>query len=199
MAAARGGSADRCESQMLRMAENGFCVVANDRRGHGRPRQPWAAATRTAMRMRPCGRRSSPSTPMLEEAIMLGLTTIGTIHTAISLVALAAGFSALARSGLIAWHTGHGRVYAIATALTCLTGFGIFQRGGFNEAHMLGVVTLPTLGVAWLAARRRLGTQAYCDRAAGQARLAGGAGRLSAAAPPAAAGMPSLVTGAVKQ
>lgn len=90
---------------------------------------------------------------------MFGLTTLGTIHTAISLVALAAGFSALLRRGLIGWRTGHGRVYVIATALTCLTGFGIFRRGGFNEAHMLGVVTLLALGVAWLAARRRLGAR----------------------------------------
>lgn len=90
---------------------------------------------------------------------MFGLTTIGTIHTAISLIALAAGFSSLARSGLISWHTGHGRVYVAATALTCLTGFGIFQRGGFNEAHMLGILTLLTLGAAWLAARRLLGSR----------------------------------------
>ena len=90
---------------------------------------------------------------------MFGLTPLGTFHTAISLVALAAGFSALFRRGLIGWHTGHGRVYVIATALTCLTGFGIFRRGGFNEAHMLGVVTLLALGVAWLAAHRRLGTR----------------------------------------
>lgn len=90
---------------------------------------------------------------------MFGLTSLGTIHTAISLVALAAGFSALARSGLIGWHTRHGRVYVVATLLTCLTGFGIFTRGGFNEAHMLGVVTLLTLGVAWLAARGRLGAR----------------------------------------
>jgi len=88
---------------------------------------------------------------------MFGLTSLGTIHTAISLVALAAGFSALARSGLIGWHSRQGRVYVGATLLTCLTGFGIFTRGGFNEAHMLGVVTLLTLGVAWMAARRRLG------------------------------------------
>ncbi|HEX8606091.1 MAG TPA: hypothetical protein VF774_25845 [Pseudoduganella sp.] len=90
---------------------------------------------------------------------MFGLTSLGTIHTAISLVALAAGFISLARTGLISWTTRHGLVYVIATVLTCLTGFGIFQRGGFNEAHMLGVVTLLTLGVAWLAARHRLGSR----------------------------------------
>lgn len=90
---------------------------------------------------------------------MFGLTSLGTLHTAISLLALAAGFSALARSGMIGWHSRYGRVYVAATLLTCLTGFGIFRRGGFNEAHMLGVVTLLVLGVAWLAARRRLGAR----------------------------------------
>lgn len=90
---------------------------------------------------------------------MYGLTYLGTIHTAISLVALVAGFTSLARTGLITWHTRLGQWYVIATVLTCLTGFGIFRRGGFNEAHMLGVVTLLTLGVAWFAARRRLGAR----------------------------------------
>jgi Kef-type K+ transport system membrane component KefB len=41
--------------------------------------------------------------------------------------------------------------------LTCVSGFGIFQRGGFNIAHMLGVTTLLVLGLAAWAERGRLG------------------------------------------
>lgn len=87
---------------------------------------------------------------------MFGLTTLGAVHTAISLVALAAGFVSIVRFGEIA--AGHtvGRVYVWATVLTCLTGFGIFQRGGFGAPHVLGIVTLVVLGIAALAGSRRL-------------------------------------------
>lgn len=84
---------------------------------------------------------------------MLGLTTLGFVHTLISLVAVAAGLWALAREGLIRPGTTPGRVYLWATVLTCLTGFGIFQHGGFGKPHMLGIVTLVVLAVATLADR----------------------------------------------
>ncbi|QPF75397.1 hypothetical protein G8A07_22390 [Roseateles sp. DAIF2] len=87
---------------------------------------------------------------------MFGLTPLGTLHTAISLVALAAGLSALLRDGQIVAGTRSGRIYAIATLLTCLTGFGIFNHGGFGKPHVLGIVTLVVLALAWAAGRRGL-------------------------------------------
>lgn len=81
---------------------------------------------------------------------MFGLTALGTAHTAISLVALFAGYASLLRAFRIDPQTRLGQVYVGATVITCLTGFGIFQRGGFNEAHVLGVITLVVLGVAAL-------------------------------------------------
>ena len=82
---------------------------------------------------------------------MFGLTSLGAVHTAISLVALAAGIAAIVRFGRISWNSRVGQVYVWATALTCLTGFGIFQRGGFGVPHVLGIVTLAVLGIAALA------------------------------------------------
>ncbi|MCW0207204.1 MAG: hypothetical protein OJK14_08885, partial [Achromobacter sp.] len=84
---------------------------------------------------------------------MFGLTTLGAIHTAISLVALAAGASALLRQREIPARTMLGQTYIWATVLTCLTGFGIFQRGGFGAPHVLGILTLAVLLVAALAGR----------------------------------------------
>jgi uncharacterized membrane protein len=52
-----------------------------------------------------------------------------------------------------------GKGYIWTTVLTCLTGFGIFQHGGFGKAHVLGIVTLLTLGVAWWADRGRFGAR----------------------------------------
>jgi uncharacterized membrane protein len=85
--------------------------------------------------------------------MIYGLTTLGAIHTAISLVAVAAGLIALFRDKEISLRNGVGKVYVIATVLTCLTGFGIFQHGGFGKPHMLGILTLVVLGLAAVAGR----------------------------------------------
>lgn len=88
---------------------------------------------------------------------MMGLTTLGIVHTLISLIALFAGIVAFVRYREISARTQMGRVYIVATVLTCLTGFGIFQHGGFGKAHVLGIVTLLVLGVALLASKGRFG------------------------------------------
>jgi hypothetical protein len=87
---------------------------------------------------------------------MFGLTSLGVVHTAISLVAVAAGLIAFFRDGRIAPGNGVGQVYIWTTVLTCLTGFGIFQHGGFGKAHALGILTLLVLFVATLAGRTAL-------------------------------------------
>lgn len=84
---------------------------------------------------------------------MLGLTPLGAVHTAISLLALAAGILAFVRDREIVPDSTTGKVYLWATVLTCLTGFGIFQHGGFGKPHALGVITLLVLLVATLAHR----------------------------------------------
>jgi uncharacterized membrane protein len=84
--------------------------------------------------------------------MVYGLTYLGVIHTLISLVAVAAGLIALIRAGHIRPGTRLGKIYIIATVITCLTGFGIFQHGGFGKPHALGVLTLIVLGVAWMTA-----------------------------------------------
>ncbi len=93
---------------------------------------------------------------------MFGLTPLGTIHTAISLVALFAGYVALVRAFRIDPQTRLGQVYIWSTVITCLTGFGIFQHGGFGKPHMLGILTLLVLGVAALpGALARFGPRWY--------------------------------------
>jgi uncharacterized membrane protein len=81
---------------------------------------------------------------------MPALTPLGIVHTAISLVAVGAGVVALVRERRIDPSTRLGQVYLWATVLTCLTGFGIFQHGGFGKPHALGVLTLLLLGAAWV-------------------------------------------------
>ena len=82
-----------------------------------------------------------------------GLTPLGVVHTAVSLVAVAAGLIALVRDGRISPRNTLGKVYIVTTVITCLTGFGIFQHGGFGKPHVLGIITLVVLGVAAVAGR----------------------------------------------
>jgi uncharacterized membrane protein len=85
--------------------------------------------------------------------MFLGLTPLGTFHTAISLIAVVAGFVALARYKEIATSSTAGSVFFWGTVVTCLTGFGIFRHGGFGNPHILGIVALVVLGVAFVAER----------------------------------------------
>ncbi len=87
---------------------------------------------------------------------MMGLTTLGVFHTAISLMAVAAGIIALLRYRQITSQGVTGQVYVFATLVTCVTGFGIFQHGGFGKPHALGIITLIALGVALVAERTQV-------------------------------------------
>jgi hypothetical protein len=87
---------------------------------------------------------------------MLGLTPLGVFHTAIALAAVASGIACFARAGRIVPGSTAGRLYIVLTVIACITGFGIFQRGGFGDPHVLGIVTLVVLGVAALAGRTGL-------------------------------------------
>lgn len=94
--------------------------------------------------------------------MILGLTNLGAVHTVISLVAIGSGAYALMRDKAIVPDNGLGQTYVWATVLTCITGFGIFQRGGFGPPHVLGVITLLVLALAAVARRGRLaGASAY--------------------------------------
>jgi hypothetical protein len=86
--------------------------------------------------------------PVAQEKPMFGLTQLGVVHTIISLIAVAAGIAAFARHGAISLRTRSGSVYVVMTVLTCLTGFPIFQHGGFGPPHATGVLALVLLAFA---------------------------------------------------
>ena len=81
----------------------------------------------------------------------MGLTTLGIVHTAISLVAVASGALGLIRYGQLSWATSLGKIYVVATVVTCLTAFGIFEHGGFGNGDVLAIITLVVLALALLA------------------------------------------------
>jgi len=76
------------------------------------------------------------------------LTPLGTFHTLISLIAVVAGFISLFRYKDISLRNTVGKVYVLTTIIVCVTGFGIFQHGGFGKPHALGILTLIVLAAA---------------------------------------------------
>jgi uncharacterized membrane protein len=84
------------------------------------------------------------------------LTVLGAIHTLLAVVAIIAGLIALLRSGEIGSGTRAGFLYIVFTAATAVTGLFIFRHGGFGAPHVLSILTLLALAVAY--AVEKLGT-----------------------------------------
>lgn len=70
------------------------------------------------------------------------LSSIGVVHTAISLVPVLAGLYSFARYRSIDPATRAGRVYLVGLALSVITAFGLSSTGGFNPGHALGILAL---------------------------------------------------------
>ena len=85
------------------------------------------------------------------------LSLLGAFHTAIGLFAVAIGVVAFAKHGAIGPTTSAGRIYLGSTLITVITGFFIFRHGGFGNPHILGVVTLIVLAVAFAAGKAAFG------------------------------------------
>jgi uncharacterized membrane protein len=84
--------------------------------------------------------------------MLFGLTSLGVVHTAISLVAVVCGFWALARDKEISTQNSLGRTYLVTTLLTAVSGLFIFQHGGFGPPHVLSILTILALAVGGVAA-----------------------------------------------
>ncbi len=70
------------------------------------------------------------------------LTVTGWIHTFFGIVALIAGFALLWKNKHISWQPQLGKIYLITTLLTAAFSLTIFNHGGFNVAHGLGILTM---------------------------------------------------------
>ena len=70
------------------------------------------------------------------------LSTLGIVHTLISLVAVAAGLYLFLRYRRIDVSTGAGKVYLVTLVLTSLTSFGLSSTGGFNPGHVIAILAL---------------------------------------------------------
>lgn len=79
------------------------------------------------------------------------LSTLGIIHTLLSLIPVIAGGYALLRAGRIELDNRTGKTYALGLIASALTSFGLSSTGGFNLGHALGIAALLALGFAYLS------------------------------------------------
>ncbi len=77
---------------------------------------------------------------------------LGWFHTAMGIIALVSGGSALARFKEITLQTRSGQIYLATTLITAGTALAIFQHGKFGPAHGLAVMTLLAVAVGTVAA-----------------------------------------------
>lgn len=81
------------------------------------------------------------------------ISTLGAIHTLISVLPVGAAIYGFARYGAIEPRSTSGKVYIATLVLSVLTAFGLSSSGGFNAGHALGIVALLAIAGAALVPR----------------------------------------------
>ncbi|HZX77879.1 hypothetical protein [Lysobacter sp.] len=85
---------------------------------------------------------------------LLNITAFGAFHTVIAIIGVVAGFVALIRYRQIRLNTVAGSSFFWFTIGAAVTGLFIFRRGSFGAPHVLSLLTLVVLALAWWAERR---------------------------------------------
>ena len=70
------------------------------------------------------------------------LSTLGVIHTAVSLVPVFAGLYAFIRHRAIDPATRAGKLYLLGLVLSVATSFTVSSTGGINPGHAFGLIVL---------------------------------------------------------
>ncbi len=81
------------------------------------------------------------------------MSTLGLIHTLLSVLPIVFGVWAFLRDGRIDPATRAGRLYLLSMVASIVTSFGLSRAGGFNPGHALGIVALVLMAVGVLAPR----------------------------------------------
>ncbi|MGE7991390.1 hypothetical protein ACQKPE_10140 [Pseudomonas sp. NPDC089554] len=84
------------------------------------------------------------------------ISSLGAVHTLISLATFALGLYSLARHHQVLPKRPSGKLYLAGMLASVLTAFGLSSTGGFNAGHALGILTLLAIGGALLIPQLRL-------------------------------------------
>lgn len=86
------------------------------------------------------------------------ISSLGTVHTIVSLATVAVGLYSFARYQKIDGATRSARIYLAGMVVSVFTSFGLSSTGGFNAGHALGILALlATLGGGFVPRIRILG------------------------------------------
>ena len=70
------------------------------------------------------------------------LSTLGIVHTVISVVPIVAGLYSFSKYAAIVPKSNSGRIYIITLFLSAITSFGLSSTGGFNAGHAIGIIAM---------------------------------------------------------
>ncbi|OBZ95953.1 membrane protein [Pararhizobium polonicum] len=83
------------------------------------------------------------------------LSTLGIVHTVISIAPIVAGLYSFSKYAAIVPTSSSGRIYIITLILSAVTSFGLSSTGGFNAGHAIGILAI--LAVVFSLIMARLG------------------------------------------
>lgn len=70
------------------------------------------------------------------------LSTLGIVHTIISVAPIVAGLYGFSKYGAIVPASNSGRIYIVTLVLSAVTSFGLSSTGGFNPGHAIGILAI---------------------------------------------------------
>lgn len=79
----------------------------------------------------------------------MGLSSLGIFHTVVGIIAIVAGLISFFKFGKINLAHLSGKIYFYGTFVTALTALGISKHGGFNAGHVLSLLVLASIGIAF--------------------------------------------------
>ncbi|KQT23778.1 hypothetical protein ASG22_07045 [Chryseobacterium sp. Leaf405] len=87
----------------------------------------------------------------------MGLSNLGIFHTIIGVVAIISALISFIRFGKINLNNITGKIYFYFTIITSLTALGISKHGGFNAGHILSLIILILVSVAFFLHSKKEG------------------------------------------
>ncbi|HKG07484.1 MAG TPA: hypothetical protein VKB19_13535 [Pedobacter sp.] len=87
----------------------------------------------------------------------MGLSNLGIFHTVIGIIAIIAALASYGKYGRINLSGKGGLTYFYGTVITSLTALGLSKHGGFNPGHVLSLLVLVLVVVAFFLHKKRMG------------------------------------------
>ncbi len=91
----------------------------------------------------------------------MGLSNLGIFHTVIGIIAIISAIISLIKSGKINLDTLAGKVYFYFTLISSLTALGLSSVKGVNPGHILALLIVMLISVAYILYVKKKGNNSY--------------------------------------